>query len=65
MVVYSLSFMLATLLLLVPLLAGGGPFLTEPIKPIPLEVEYDRKKAELGIPFCQGVYVGEPSDALN
>ncbi len=46
-------------------MAGGGPFLTEPIKPIPLEVEYDRKKAELGIPFCQGVYVGEPSDALN
>ncbi len=29
-------------------MAGGGPFLTEPIKPIPLEVEYDRKKAELG-----------------
>ncbi len=27
--------------------------------------EIYRKVRELGIPFCQGVYVGEPSDALN
>lgn len=34
--------------LIIPVIVLAHHFLTEPIKPLPKEVEYDRKKAELG-----------------